>query len=226
MQIKTFILLVVLSIGFVTVSSAQTNYNIRNGIGIGGGLTQYDIITDNFDTKKGSGWLIAGAASVDLPHKWYTVSYNIQVSENKLDISGRETDDVAGNEPIEYKVFAAQIGFNFHIKLIDQNLTIDLGPQLQYNGKLELQDDNQETFFINGYDNLQASDISDINQFNVNGVAGVSAGFGAFKLRAQYIYGFTNMLNKLNDQDLNVGTNASKFEGHQSMITGSVIITF
>ena len=49
MQIKAFIVLVALSIGFVTIGVAQPqNFNIRNGIGIGGGLTQYDIITDYF----------------------------------------------------------------------------------------------------------------------------------------------------------------------------------
>lgn len=227
MQIKTFIVLVALSIGFVTVGLAQPrDYNIKNGIGIGGGLTQFDIITDNFETKKGNGWMVAGVASVELPHKWYTVSYNIQISENKLEVSGRQTDDVAGNEALEYKVFAAQIGFNFHIKLIEQYLMIDIGPQLQFNGKLELTDDAQEGYFLNGYDMLQASDISDISQFNANGVAGISAGFSAFRLRLQYIYGFTNMFNKLNDQELPIGGNTEKFEGHQSMITGSVIITF
>lgn len=227
MQIKTFIVLVALSIGFVTIGVAQPRgYNIKNGIGIGGGITQYNIITDNFETKKSNGWMFAGAASVELPHKWYTVSYNIQLSENKFEIEGRNTAIGGQEELLEYKLFAAQIGFNFHIKLIEQYLTIDFGPQLQFNGKLELTDDAQENYFINGYDTLLASEILEISPFNANGVIGASAGFNAFRLRLQYIYGFTNILNKLNDQDLNVGSNTEKFEGHQSMITGSVIIIF
>lgn len=227
MQIKTFIVLVALSIGFVTVGVAQPkNYNIKNGIGIGGGLTQYDIITDNFETKKGNGWMAAAAASVELPNKWYTVSYNIQLSENKMEISGRSSAIGGTEEMLEYKLFAAQIGFNFHLKIIQQHLTLDFGPQLQFNGKLELEDDTQENYFVNGYDTLLASDISDISQFNANGAVGASAGFGAFRLRAQYIYGFTNIFNKLNDQDLNIGSNGDRFKGNQSMITGSVLFIF
>ena len=77
------------------------NYNIRNGIAIGGGFTQFDIKTDNFVTTKGNGVIAAFSATVDIPHRWYTVSYGMQLSQNTLEISGRMTDDVAGNEMIE-----------------------------------------------------------------------------------------------------------------------------
>lgn len=46
-------LLVAVSILFVTLGYAQhKRYAIKNGIGIQGGFTQFDIITDNFVTKK------------------------------------------------------------------------------------------------------------------------------------------------------------------------------
>lgn len=226
MQIKSFILLVALSTLFVTVSKAQPrNYEIKNGFYIGGGISQFDLLSDNFQTKSSTGFLVSMGIGADLPHKWYNISYNIQIAENKFDLSGRMSDDVTGNETLEYKVFTAQLGLIMHVKLIGPYLTLDLGPQLQYNGELELTDDAQESYFINNYESLQAIDIKEITNFNVNALGGVTLSFGAFKLRGQYIYGITNMLNKLNDQDLNAGNNAS-FKGNQSMLTLAAFIVF
>jgi hypothetical protein len=226
MQKRTYILLVVITLCFVTIIAAQPrNYEIKNGISIGGGLTQYDIITDNFETSRASGWLISLAVGGELPHKWYDISYNMQLAENNIEISGRMTDDVAGDLTLKYKIFTAQAGINFHINIIGSNLTLDVGPQLQYNSELDLKNEAQESYFINGYDNLNALDIKDINQFNINGVGGLTAGIGPFKVRAQYIYGITNMLDKLNDLE---GINGSedKFKGNQGMITLAAFFTF
>jgi hypothetical protein len=226
MQKHKYILLVAFIVGFVTLSHSQhRRYAIKNGIGIQGGITHFDIITDNFETTASSGWIGGLNATVDLPHKWYTVSYSMLLSENNLEISGRMTDDVVGNEALEYKLMTVQVGFTFHTKIISDNLTIDVGPQLQYNGKMDLTNSTQESFYVNGYDNVLATDISEISQFNVNGMIGASAGFGAFKVRAQYIYGFTNMLNKLNDAEFAKGLN-TKFKGNQSMIAVTAMLTF
>ena len=113
-----------------------------------------------------------------------------------------------------------------HAKILGDNLTIDLGPQLQYNSELELVDSNQENFIIDGYDGLFAEDITKISQFNANGVIGASAGIGNFKLRAAYSYGFTNIFNKLNDQNLTTTPSSEKFEGHQNMLSFALMITF
>lgn len=226
MQKNKYILLVALTIGFVTLSFSQhTRYAIRNGVGLQGGFTQFDILTDNFQTTKGNGWLVGMNATVDLPHKWYTVSYNILLSENNLDISGRMTDDVAGNETLAYKLLAIKAGFNFHVKIIEDHVMLEAGPLLQYNSKLELKEDAQEAYFVNGYDAVMAKDIEDISKFNVNGMLGLSAGIGRIKVRAQYIYGFTNMLNKLNDAEFAKGL-STKFKGNQSMIAFTAMITF
>lgn len=219
-------LLVAVSILFVTLGHAQhKRYAIKNGIGIQGGFTQFDIITDNFVTKKNNGFIGGLSATVDIPHKWYNVSYNILLSENNIDIAAYSLLNPT-EEFVEYKLLTAQLSFLLHVKLIKSNLTLDLGPMLQYNGDLELKDDSKEGLIVSNYDSLLTEDISKISNFNVNGVVGLSAGFGAFRLRAQYIYGFTNILNKLNDEDLSVGSNTDKFKGNQSMIAFSAIITF
>lgn len=226
MKFKLPIVLVALCLCFVTVSYAQKgSYKIRNGIALQGGITQFDIQTDNFVTKKGTGFIGGMLATVDLPHRWYTVSYGMSLSESNLEISGRLTDDVVGNEMLEYKLMMVQLTFLWHVKIVDENVTLDLGPQLQYNGKLELKDSKHEDYFINGYDMLQAKDITEISQFNANGIVGISAGLGAFRIRAQYNYGFTNILNKLNNNDLNVGDNNSKFKGNQHLMTLTAVFT-
>jgi hypothetical protein len=227
MQKKQFILLVVFCIGFVTILVAQhKRYAIKNGIGIMGGLTQYDIATDNFKTKSGNGFTGGLSATVDIPHKWYTVSYGFQFSQNTLEITGRPSLMTITEEQLEYNLMAVQVAFLLHVKLISDNLTIDVGPQLQYNGMLELDDDSKSNYIIDGFDSLLAEDISDISKFNANGVIGASAGIGNFKLRAIYSYGFTNILNKLNDQNLTITPSSEKFKGNQNMLSFVLMITF
>lgn len=219
---------VVFLLGFVTLSFSQRRgiVNITNGLGIFGGLTQFDIATDNFKTRPGNGWMGGFTATVDLPHRWYAVSYSMQLSENNLEISGRELPISTTSEMMEYKLLTVQAAFLFHLKLVKNNITIDAGPMLQYNGELELKDNAQENYVIDGHSALMAKDISKISKFNVNGAIGVTAGFDNFKVRGQYIYGFTNMLNKLNDQDLNTESSNEKFKGNQQMIALSAMILF
>jgi len=57
-------------------------------------------------------------------------------------------------------------------------------------------------------------------------MAGISAGFGAFKIKAQYIYGFLNILDKLNDKNLNTGSTSDTFKGNQSMLVFAVMFSF
>lgn len=218
------LLLVLICIAFVTNSFAQRNYKIQNGIGLQGGVTQFDIITDNFKTKTNSGFIGGMSASVDIPHKWYNVSYNIQLSENNVDILAA-TPATGFEEYIEYKVFMANISFLLHVKIIKNNFTLDVGPMLQYNGELDLKDDSKEGYLITGYSNLFTEDIRDISNFNANGAIGLSLGVRRIKLRAQYVYGFTNILGNLNKQDLETGTNG-KFKGNQSLIALTAMITF
>lgn len=229
MQIRQFILLVACIAGFVTTAHSQRRphgvVNIRNGFGLGGGITQFDIKTDNFNTQNGSGWAGGLAATLDLPHKIYTVSYGMQLSESTIGIMGKSIP-AAQSEALDYKLMMVQAQFLFHLKLAKDYLMIDAGPMLQYNGELELKNKAKENYNIDGYSGLLAKDISDISKFNVNAAIGATAGFSHFKLRVQYVYGLTNMFNKLNDQNLSTDPSNKAFKGNQSMLAFMAFIYF
>ncbi len=227
MQKRQLTLLVAFIVGFVTISTAQhKTYAIKNGFGIYGGITQYDILTDNFETQKEDGWMVGASATVDLPHKWYNMSYTIQLAENNVGIAATPLQFGMDEEYLKYKVFTAQIALLMHVKIVQSFLTLDLGPMIQYNSDMEMKDDSKEGFFIKNYENLLAEDITDINNFNVDGAVGLSAGFSHFRIKAQYIYGFTNMLNRLNKDSLDLTGNDGKVKGNQSMLAFTAMITF
>ena len=212
---------------FVTKSFSQKgNFRISNGIGIIGGITQFDIDTDNFNTKSSNGFIGGLMATVDIPLRWYNVSFGMQLSENAIEISGRP-DLISTQEAfVEYKMFAAQVAMLLHVKVIPNHFTIDFGPMLQYNGRLEFKDKNQEGYYINNYTNLSAQDITNISQFNFNGALGASLGIKNFKLKAQYVYGLTNILKKLEGQDIDTVGGDSRFKGNQTMLVLGAVLSF
>ena len=212
---------------FVTKSFSQKgNFRISNGIGIIGGITQFDIDTDNFNTKSSNGFMGGLMATVDIPLRWYNVSFGMQLLENAIEISGRP-DLISTQEAfVEYKMFAAQVAMLLHVKVIPNHFTIDFGPMLQYNGRLEFKDKNQEGYYINNYTNLLAQDITNISQFNFNGALGASLGIKNFKLKAQYVYGLTNILKKLEGQDIDTVGGDSRFKGNQTMLVLGAVLSF
>ncbi len=227
MKKTQLILLVAISLTFVTLCSAQKGrYPITNGFGIFGGITQFDISTDNFVTAKGNGFLGGLSATVDIPLRWYNISFGMQLSENTIDILGRPDIASTQEEFINYKLFAAQVAMLMHVKVVEKHFTIDLGPMIQYNGELEFKNRDQEGYYINNYDNLSAMDITGISQFNFNGVIGASLGIKNFKLKGQYIYGFTNILNKLENADLDTAGGSARFKGNQNMLVLGAIVSF
>ena len=227
MKKKCFLLLVVFVICFVTDGISQKrNYRINNSLNVIGGLTKFTIATDDFITTEGDGFVIGTATGVDIPMRWYNISLGMQISENHVNILGKETALSVENEFIKYKIFAVQAPFLMHIKVIPNMVTIDLGPILQYNGNLELVDKKKETYYINKYNNVTVKAIKNISQFNINGAIGASVGFKYFKLKAQYIYGFTNILKRLDNENLDALGGPSHFKGNQNMLILGGVISF
>lgn len=227
MKYNRLFLLVALMLCFVTKSFSQKgNFRISNGIGIIGGITQFDIDTDNFNTKSSNGFMGGLMATVDIPLRWYNVSFGMQLSESAIEVSGRPGLISTQEAFVEYKMFAAQVAMLLHVKVIPNHFTIDFGPMLQYNGRLEFKDKNQEGYYINNYTNLSAQDITNISQFNFNGALGASLGIKNFKLKAQYVYGLTNILKKLEGQDIDTVGGDSRFKGNQTMLVLGAVLSF
>ena len=227
MKYNRLFLLVALMLCFVTKSFSQKgNYRISNGTGITGGVTQFDIVTDNFNTKSSNGFIGGLMTTVDIPLRWYNVSFGMQLSESAIEVSGRPGLISTQEAFVEYKMFAAQVAMLLHVKVIPNHFTIDFGPMLQYNGRLEFKDKNQEGYYINNYTNLSAQDITNISQFNFNGAVGASLGIRNFKLKAQYIYGLTNILKKLEGQDIDTVGGDSRFKGNQTMLVLGAVLSF
>ncbi|NNC49490.1 MAG: hypothetical protein HKO01_03035 [Flaviramulus sp.] len=227
MQYNRLFLLVAISTCFVTQSFSQKGrYPIQNGFAITGGITKFDITTNNFITKQAQGFLGGISSDVDISLRWYNVSFGMQLSESSIEILGRPALVSSQDEYIKYKMFAAQVAMLMQIKVIQNHFTIDLGPMLQYNSRLELKDKAQEGYYVNNYSNLSAEDISDISQFNLNGAVGVSVGIKNFKLKAQYIYGLTNILKKLENQDIDTSGGNARFKGNQNMLVLGAVASF
>lgn len=227
MKYNRIYLLVVVTICFVTKSFSQRgDYDIVNGFGIFGGITKVNLSTDNFITTEGDGFIGGMSATVDIPHKFYNMSFGMQLSESTISILGRPNIVSSTNQFIDYKLFAAQVALMGHIKLAGPYVTLDLGPMLQYNSPLEIEDKSQEGYFINNYLNLRAEDISNISQFNINGAIGITAGFKFLKLRAHYIYSATNILKKLESETIDTSGGNSRFKGNLSMLVFGAMISF
>jgi hypothetical protein len=227
MKSNRLFLLVAITLCFVTKNFAQHgNVRITNSMGIMGGITQFDITTDNFVTKSSQGFLGGTAAIVDIPHRWYNMSFGLQLSENHIEILGRPNLISSDDVYIDYKIFAAQLSLLMHVKIIPRHFTIDVGPMLQYNSNLEFNDKSQKGYYIANYTNLSATDITTISRFNFNGAIGASLGFNHFKLKAQYIYGFTNILNKLETSNIDTIGGDARFEGNQNMLVFGAVVEF
>jgi len=220
-------LLVACTLCFVTNSFSQKgDYDIINGFGIFGGMTKVNLATDNFTTTDGNGFIGGFSATVEIPHKWYNMSYGMHLSESTISILGRPTAASTANEFVDYKLFAAQLALMIHMKLAGSYVTFDLGPMVQYNSQLEFEDATQEGYFINNYDNLSAADISNISRFNLNGAAGLTAGFKFVKLRAHYIYSATNILKNLEREAIDTSGGDTRFKGNMSMVLFGVMFSF
>ncbi len=227
MNFDRLLLLVAFALCFVTSGFAQRpSYQIRSSLGITGGITSFDINTGNFETTANTGIMGGLMVKGNLPHKWYDVSGGIQFAQGKMGMEGRSAQDATDIQEIEYNLLMVQLYMLMHWKLVPNHLEVDFGPMIQFSDKLKFEDNGQEAFYINGYDNIQASEIVELSQFNVNLAVGLTTGFKPFRLRFQYQYGVTNILGKLDDANLDTTGGDDDFKGHQGMITGTAIFFF
>ena len=194
-----------------------------NRLGLKAGANHFSILTDDLPSEANTSWT-AGFTTRSSFYDNIQFIYGINFFDFKNKIMGREKIDYSTpNEVIDYNMIAVQANFFASYKLLDHHLSVEAGPVVQVNGKLEPRQD-KELWYIDGYDIL-ATDISKVSTFNFNLAIGISGGFEKLKFWAQYQHGLNNFLNGLNDEGLHE-TDASvpKFDGRISMVTAGVVM--
>jgi hypothetical protein len=170
--------------------------------------------TDNFQTKPELGWNAGLSMRGNFYNNWDMV-YNIQFSENNFSVA-TNTFTLA-KEDVNYKLASAQVSLQVSYKLVENHLSIEFGPIVQVNGKLNI-DNADENNVISGT-TLLAKDIREISNFNFYPTVGITFGVRHFRANVSYQYGVNNMLENLNNKNLGVN-----FKGNPGILNGNLII--
>jgi hypothetical protein len=210
---KTFLSLTFLI--FTTLAFAQYNNRDGNRIGISGGVNQSTLMGSNFTTKPGNGF--AGGLSVrgNYYDNWSMI-YGMQFFVNKFSLESTLKQD------IDYSLSGVQIRLLMSYNIIKDHISVDFGPVLQVNGKLDIQS-TDESKILNGT-LLKANQIVDVSKINGNAYFGISAGSKVVRALIFYQYGFSNVFNNLNSQDGLTLLNGNKnFKGNIGTLSGQII---
>lgn len=150
-------------------------------------------------------------------NNWQLV-YGMQFTDSNFSLQSVVNDD------INFKLSAVQIHLLASYMVVQNHLTLEIGPVLQINGKLKI-DEKDKLLFLKDSPFLQAQDILKINQINGNLMAGLTAGFKNFRLNINYQYGFTNIMNNLNgDEALTIRNGNQRFKGNIGLLSGMLTI--
>jgi hypothetical protein len=204
------LLLLISSIGF-----AQYANKDGNRIGISLGVSQTSLFTSNFDTTPELGF--AGGLSVrgNYYNNWSMI-YGMQFFSSNFSMESTL------NQKIKYNLQGVKIRILFSYNVVEDHVSLDFGPELQVNGKLQLPT-SSEAMTIDGTD-LRADQIVDVSPVSGNFYLGGSAGTRTIRAVLFYEYGFTNLLNKLNKDDALVSLNdGKKFKGNLGTINFQVV---
>lgn len=209
---KKAVLISVIALISFTVK-AQYGYRDSNRIGITVGVNQFSMNTANFTTNSEMGWNAGLSVRGNFYDNWDMV-YALQFSENNFSVATRNL--LLMNEDVKYKLPSAQISLQLSYILIEDHLSIELGPIVQVNGKFKIDSDNQNNI-ISGT-TLLAKDIVDISKFNFYPTVGVTAGVKHFRINVSYQYGVNNMLGNLNNK-----YSGLNFKGNPGILNGNII---
>jgi hypothetical protein len=209
-KMTILLLMMISSIGF-----AQYGYKDGNRIGISAGITQTTLFTSNFDTKPELGF--AGGLSVrgNYYNNWSMI-YGMQFFSNNFSVESTLNDN------IKYTVQGVKVRILFSYNVVEDHVSLDFGPVLQINGKLEVATSDEDKIIKGTL--LKAEDIVDISPVSGNFYLGASAGNRTIRAVLFYEYGFTNILNKLNkNEDLEELNNGDSFKGNLGTINAQVV---
>lgn len=174
-----------------------------NFLGIQGGVTLFNITTDHFNTQQGTGFFAGFVTHGDVYNN-FDLEYGITFFQNEVGIFGRRFNGVVPTSDAKYIPFTVsgvQVKFMGSVNIITHYLSLDFGPILSVNGKMKLQQEQDNDYILEGYTTVTGEDISSVSPVHFLLAGGVTVGLKHVRLNAQYQYGVTNFLNRLNDQD-------------------------
>jgi len=205
----------------VSTTTIFAQYRNRDGnrIGISAGVSRSTLFTSNFDSKPAIGF--AGGLSVrgNYYNNWSMI-FGMQFFINNFSLE--TTTPTFAQKDTKFSVSGAQVRLLLSYNVVKDHVSFDFGPVLQINGEMSVKEEDENNI-INGT-LLQAKQISDISKINGNFYAGFSAGNKVVRAVVFYEYGFTNILNKLNNEDsLILLNNNDKFKGNIGTISGQII---
>ena len=198
-------------------SNAQRNFKEFNLIGLSAGLTSFDINTSDFSTTKRDSYMF-GLQIRGNVYNNFDMIYGISFYDTKVAVSASSVPLSGQRRDLEYNLQSAQISVLWGYKIIREHLSIEAGPVLNISGKMTLKDTQFENYIIDGYSTVRAIDLENVSPVNFHLAGGLTAGFRNFRIFGQYQYGATNMLNKLNKQNLE----KNNFKGNSSLLSVGV----
>jgi hypothetical protein len=216
-KMKNIFLSILLISSFIV--SAQRNKD-ANYIGLSFGLNQLNLNSSNFKTKALLGYQ-GGLAIRGNFYNDFDMVVGMQFSETKFSVQAKDLTTSKINE-VEYKLPGVQISVQPSYKIIENHLSVELGPVLQINGKLKYDKSFENNVLVDNT-NLNADQITDVSKFNFNVAFGVTAGVKHVRANLQYQLGINNLLSKLNDQDI---LNKPSFDGKIGILSGNIIVYF
>ena len=211
---KLVFLLVMIS----TVAMAQRGHKDSNRIGIGAGLTQLNIYTDNFTVTTESGWIGGLSVRGNYYNNWQ-MSFGMFFTDSNFSLP---TQKGLIQTQTSFKMSAVQIYIVPSYVAIPDHLNLEFGPVLQVNGKLTI-DDSDENNILLDQPTLLAKDILDVSKFNANIYVGINGGIKNVRARIGYQYGLTNFFGNLNNND-KIELLGEKMKGNIGLISGQITI--
>lgn len=197
---------------------AQSGYKDSNRIGIGGGLTQLNISTNNFSITPQTGWIGGFHVRGNFYNNWQ-MSFGMFFTDSNYSVQTRKLVSVVDTN---YKLSAVQIYLMPGYVVSQNHFNIEFGPVLQINDKLKIDKEDENNLLVD-QPLLTAKDITDVTKINANIYAGINVGFTNVRLRLGYQYGLNNFFNNLNDNN-KVPQLSEKYKGHIGMASGQLTI--
>ncbi|WP_288982410.1 PorT family protein [uncultured Flavobacterium sp.] len=210
--------LVVLFVMISSVSLAQRGHKDSNRIGIGVGLTQMSIYTDNFSVTPEAGWIGGLSVRGNYYNNWQ-MSFGMFFTDSNFSIPSQ--NGLLQSKTM-YKMSAVQIYIVPSYVAIEDHLNLEFGPVLQINGKLTIDKDDENNLLLD-QPGLIAKDIVDVSKTNANFYVGINGGIKNVRARIGYQYGLTNFFGNLKNND-KVELLGEKMKGNIGLISGQITI--